>query len=277
MSNQGVVDWHIHTRYSSCCKEDYGVAEVWDAAEQAGLAGAGLSDHSNYPSFNANFVRSQREDIMNFGFQDNVRVGLEISIIDRKGKLGVNPKILGLLDFVMIAEHLHIARPFSEFSNVKKKILKWVESGDNVKVQDLEQRTLELMCAGMQVNNGVTILAHPWRFFLSRRIYDPLLLDLTPRLCEVAQDRGVAIEMPGTHLGILTDREQNLPFWDFVREFWRLVSRYDVRISFGSDAHRLDKIGHFENLTSALNEFGLSPRRLLTLADVPCKLAKIAK
>jgi histidinol phosphatase-like PHP family hydrolase len=175
------------------------------------------------------------------------------------------------LDFLAIAEHLHIAKPFSEFYNVKKKVAQWARAGSNSKIQDLARKALELSSAGMQVNQGVAILAHPWHFFLSRGIYNPILLDLTPRLCEVAQDRGVAIEMPASHLQILSDKEKNRPFWDFIRSFWREVSRHDVRISVGSDAHRLEDIGHFENLETALNEFGLSPRRLLMFDDIPSK------
>ncbi len=266
-----LVDWHVHTRYSSCCKEDYGVFEVGQAAEELGLAGVGITDHSNYQRHNVKFLATQRQEMVTFGMQSRIRLGLEVTILDRKGNLGVNPKALERLDFIILAEHLHIAKMFSEFHKIKEKAVQWRDEGDTEKIKDLGVQTQELMCAGLQSSSPHAILAHPWRFFLSRKIHEPSLIDLTPRLCEVAQERGIAIEMPGSHLRIWADRSQQRPDYEFIQSFWRVVSGYDVRIALGSDAHRLADLGVFPELSSAFNDFGLSPNRLLRLEDVPFK------
>lgn len=264
------VDWHVHTRYSSCCKEDYGVIEVGEAAETLGLAGVGITDHSNYQRHNVKFLERQRQEMVTFGMQSRMRLGLEVTILDRKGTLGVNPKALDRLDFIILAEHLHIAKIFSEFHNIKDKAVKWRDAGDVEKLRDLGAKTNELMIAGLRYSPPHTILAHPWRFFLSRKIYEPELLDLTPRLCEVAQERGVAIEMPGIHLKYWEARDQDRPPYEFIRSFWRIVGGFDLRIALGSDAHRLQDL-RFPDISPMFNDFGLSPKRLLCLEDVPFK------
>ncbi len=261
----------MHTKYSGCCKEDYGVFEVGESSEKRGLAGVGISDHSNYPRQNVKFLEIQRQEIITFGMQARMRLGLEVTILDRKGHLGVNPKVLNRLDFIILAEHLHIAKIFSEFYHIKDKAVKWRDAGNVEQLRDLGMKTQELTCAGLKSSPPHAILAHPWRFFLSRKIYEPVLLELTPRLCEIAQERGVALEMPGGHLKAWGNRTQQRPLYEFIRSFWRIVGGYDLRISLGSDAHRIADLGAFPDITPAFNDFGLSPKRLLGLDDVPFK------
>jgi len=270
-SNIPIVDWHVHTKYSSCCKENYGIFEVGEAADTAGLAGAGISDYSNNQHFNVKFLETQRKEMVTFGLQASMRLGLEITILDREGHLSVNPKALDQLDFVIVAEHLDVAKNFDEFHNLKKKVEHWRDAGEVAKIRDIAIKTQELMCGGMLTSPPHTILAHPWRFFLSRQIYEPTILELTPRLCEVAQERGIAIEMPGSHLKVWSDREQQHSLYEFLRSFWRLVGHYDVQIALGSDAHRIVDVGVFPEMSSAFNDLGLSPRRLLSFEDIPFK------
>jgi histidinol phosphatase-like PHP family hydrolase len=271
VSNFPFVDWHVHTRYSECCKENYGVFEVGETAEKAGLTGVGIADHSNDQQQNVKFLQTQRHEMITFGLQSRMRLGLEVTILDRQGHLGVNPKALDRLDFVLLAEHLHIAKMFNEFHGIKTKAPKWHDAGNVEKLRDLGVRTHELMCAGLQSSPPHAILAHPWRFFLSKQIFEPELLELTPRLCEIAQERGIALEMPAAHLKVWLDRDQQRPKYEFIRSFWRIVGKYDLRIALGSDAHHLEDVGACPDISPAFNDFGLSPLRLLRLDDVPFK------
>ncbi|MHA1731563.1 MAG: PHP domain-containing protein [Promethearchaeota archaeon] len=263
-NDSGVWDFHVHTKYSGCCKEDYGVVDAYHAAVARGCAGIGVSDHCNYRSFNAGFVYTQREAIERQGLGGRVLVGLEVTMLDG-GRLGIHPKYLAALDFVIIAEHLHIAKPFSKFFRVKHKIKKWYAEPSKYqrKIRDFHAKHRELYLKGIAANPR-SILAHPFRFTRTRGIFDPVLLDLGEEICEAAQLNEVAIEVHGSFLKAALGADS--PHRRFVLEFFKTCGQFDLQYSLGSDAHKLSEVGRFEGLEEALGILGVARDRIITPA-----------
>lgn len=263
-------DFHVHTHHSGCCKEDYDILDAIARARERGCAGIGVSDHCNYKRFNASFVFDQKRAITKSGLRPHARVGLEITILDPKGRLGVHPKYLEALDYYIISEHLHIAKLFSPFFRIKHKIEKWYAAPTKyqAKIRRFHARYRALTLNAIEANPR-TIFAHAYRFPRKHRVFDPVLLELAEDLADAAQAANVAIEV---HSGFLAaGLGEDTPHAAFVREFFKICTRYDLAYALGSDAHNLANVGRFPRLAEALHGLGVSPRRLITPAFFEAK------
>ncbi len=255
-------DFHVHTHYSGCCKEDYGVLEAWDQAKTNDFDGIGISDHCNYRAYNAGFIFDQKNLVEKNGLSENVKIGLEITIVDPKGRLGVHPKYLQALDFHIISEHLHIAKLFSPFYRVKHKIKRWYADPKNYqnKLRKFHANHRALYLNGIH-QHPRSILAHVFRFTRGRQIFDPVLLELGEDICEAAQTSEVAIEV---HSGFLKAALADpSPHREFVLSFFRICQKYDLYYSLGSDAHNLRNVANFEDLPNALAILGVPTKRII--------------
>lgn len=252
----------MHTKHSSCCKQDYDVLDALRAARERNCEGIGVTDHSNYARFNAGFVADQRAAVLRAGEGDRVLVGLEASIVDSRGRLGIHPKFDRLLDYKVIAEHLHVAKPFSEFHRVKHKIRKWyadpAKHAPRLRRFHAKHRLLYLNA--LKENPG-TVLAHPFRFFRSRGLLDPVLLDLAEEVAQQAQESRVAIEVHGKFLAAANGEPSS--HREFVLQMFRAFAKYDLKYALGSDAHRLERVGHFPRLEEALRVLGVPAERVV--------------
>jgi histidinol phosphatase-like PHP family hydrolase len=266
-------DFHIHTKYSSCCKEDYVLTDAYKKAKERGYEGIGVSDHCNFKSYSApsKFLMTQKNAITSNNLTDQLLLGLEITIVDRKGNLGVNPKYLKMLDYYIISEHVHIAKLFSEYYNMKQKFRTIITSGTKpYLIPTYIQSVQELVVNGIK-KNPHSINAHIWRFPRNVGYYSTELLDKTDLILEQLQNSAVAFELHNSFFSYfqLTQEESNTihtknlssihkSFHEtlvdpkrFVQELLKKASKYDIFYSLGSDAHKINDIGRFGSMQSA--------------------------
>lgn len=287
-----MFDFHIHTKYSGCCKEDYNVIDAYNKAEDRGYTGIGVSDHCNYKGYRApgKFLIEQRKQISLNGLTDKVKLGLEITILNRKGDLGVKPKYLEKLDYYIISEHVHIAKLFSHFYRIKKKTKKRLKAGKKLDKIEKSIHEIATMVVNGAMRNPNTINAHLWRFPRNVNFLSTLVLEQTPRILEALQNSRVAFELHSGIVGMLmlTDEESDqlheknlkeihpdfhellLPPKEFGAELLKMMKKYDLKYALGSDAHRLNQVGrigknnHADSVKKYLASIGINEKELVT-------------
>ena len=174
-------DFHIHTEYSGCSRKHgrYSYNDVADHIRNVGLDGFGVSDHCNYRAYKPNFLKIQKEQQKLRQLEDTGLVGLEVTILNRKGDLGLHPRYRKLVDYIIISEHSHIAKIGSEFYNTKKKVRSWIEK-DYLqylpRIEDIIKKLVELQVKGIS-RNSRSILAHVFHFPFNLRIVPPIIYE----------------------------------------------------------------------------------------------------
>ncbi|MHA1341262.1 MAG: PHP domain-containing protein [Promethearchaeota archaeon] len=293
MNEMRFFDLHVHTKYSSCCKQDYNLIDAYYKARDRGYAGIGISDHCNYKSYRkpAFFLREQKDLINKNKLNDKILLGLEISIINHKGDLGVNLEYLKMLDFYIISEHCHLSKPFSEFFRIKNKFKNWIQNYGSKKIEKIHgfiDYMGELMINAIK-RNPKTILAHIWRFIRNRGFYTSYTYSLTEKIMESLQENEVALEIHSSmaHLLMLSKQESEeiyekitnnvhfslkediIPPKEYIEEIFKISKKYDIFYSFGSDAHRIEDIGKIgkikdaKSLPNLLKIIGISERKII--------------
>ncbi len=269
-------DLHIHTKYSGCCKEDYDYTDVADQIPSE-FDGFGVSDHCNYSRFKPSFLVSHRKQQDVLDLRGTGLVGLEITILNTKGDIGANPKYLSQLDYYLISEHVHIAKLFSEFFRVKKKMRKHLRTPErsHSKIRKTIINVAELMKAGIRANPN-TILAHIWRFPRNVDYIDAYMLERTEEICDLALANEVAIELHRSFFMSLQNpkapkTQGGYSSFEFADFLFRLLQKHQVKLALGSDAHRLGHVGRLENWQEVLAKYNISERRFVTTDDLKHK------
>jgi histidinol phosphatase-like PHP family hydrolase len=271
-----IFDYHIHTKYSSCCKQDYNYLDVWKKIQEFGLDGFGTSDHSNYKSYNASFVYEQFKMQKENHLENKGLVGLEISIISKKGTLGVDPKILRDIDYKIISEHVHIAKPFSGFFTFKahfQKLMKNYPKNEN-KIKKEFDNLLKLELNGIK-NHPKSILAHIFRFPVNHGYFFNFLYDRVDQILETLQASNVALELHSSYVGGIAltndqaeeqkkggDPESNrFTFYEYLT---KRIKDYSLKFALGSDAHRLDNLKPKSEWQDFLQKINVHESQLVT-------------
>ena len=210
------MDLHTHTIASghgySTLKENI------EAAQEAGLAYLGLSEHAPampggpHPFFFANYKCIPRE----YGSL-RLLCGVEANIMDYEGSLDLEQGILQRMDYVIASMHVVCVKPGSREENTRASI-----------------------CA-MQ-NPFVTILGHPddSRYPLD---YEELV--------KAAKRERVALEVNNSSLKPQNVRQNGR---ENIRTMLRLCKKYDVPVLLGTDSHISCMVGHFEEALAVLGE-----------------------
>jgi histidinol phosphatase-like PHP family hydrolase len=259
-------DFHIHTRHSSCCKEAYGYPEVFQKISELGFDGFGVADHSNYTGFNASFIDEHRKYQKSLHAEQKGLVGLEISITNQNGDLGVHPKFLQQLDYFIIAEHVHIAKPLSGYFTFKARMLKWMADYPNseAKINRGLEKLLDLELNAIR-RYPHSILAHIFRFPVNNHFVTPKIFEMTERILEALQANEVALELHSNFLHgyFLDDAAASKHHWhtdasirDFYRNLAHRIHKYTLKFALGSDAHKLTSLhpkSEWEKLLTAIN------------------------
>ncbi|MBD3352642.1 MAG: PHP domain-containing protein, partial [Candidatus Lokiarchaeota archaeon] len=246
-----MFDFHIHTKYSGCSRKhgEYDLIEAFNEVKSRGYDGMGVSDHCNYKSYKkpANFLTTQRNKIQDQNLVGTLLLGLEITIINKKGDLGANPKYLDRLDYYIISEHCHLSKLFSEFFRLKKKFVKWIRDGKEAKLKKTADYITDMTVNAVQ-RNPYSILAHIWRFTRGRGYYSPYTLDKTEEIIESLQNTPVAFELHNSmiHTLMLSDEEdrkrhqlilkkvapnlhnQILSPKKYMEEVFKIAKKYDI-------------------------------------------------
>lgn len=288
-----MFDFHIHTKYSSCSAKHglYDLIQAYHTVREHGFDGMGVSDHCNYKRYSApsRFLIEQRQLIKSNNLSDSLLLGLEISIINKKGDLGINPNYLKLLDYYIISEHCHLNRLFSEFYHLNNKFIKWVADGNDYKIHETIDFLTELMINSIN-RNPYSIFAHIWRFTRHRAYYSTTTLEKTDMILDALQSKNVALELHASMISALTkSKKEDQELFEaikskispklhdsiisprqYIEEIIKRSLKYSLFYAIGSDAHQIKNIGQFGNINNAdwlksfLIDLGIKETKLVT-------------
>jgi histidinol phosphatase-like PHP family hydrolase len=267
-------DFHIHTKFSSCCKQYYFYPDIWPRIKESGLDGFGVCDHSNYRSFNASFVLEQKKQQKDLHLEQTGLVGLETSIVNRRGDLGVNPKLLPSLDYLILAEHVHVAKPFSGFFTFKAHMLKLMQDYPHteLKINKGLDKLLELELNGIRRNHR-TIFAHILRFPVHLGFITPKVLEMTDIILESLQTYEIALELHSSFKNGFNISPEKMKVSQFksdysMHEFFHHLAHrmrsYSLRYALGSDAHNLAHLYSKIKWQAFLEQIGVVESQLIT-------------
>jgi histidinol phosphatase-like PHP family hydrolase len=273
-------DYHVHTSASHCCKERYGPIDAWNAARERGIEHVGITDHD--VPFKNGYLHAHERAVKG---KVGLLLGLEVSIRDGQGRIQVAKRDLALLDYVLLAEHVHIMPTWTFLRKGHKAFAAWWrDPAEQHLVEKYYERHSRMTCMALE-RNRVDVLAHPWRFPWHQGILDKASLQATERVVSKAVEKGVRIEVsrviidlvrremePGTGRPVdlsafqpwkgSLEHEVLLPA-AFFRAYFEMCQQLGATFTLGSDAHKLADIGAFGNIDGFLVATGLREKNIV--------------
>jgi len=246
------TDFHIHaTRYRlGESREEMSVAAIARRCEEHALSAVGIVEHLNRsPKHPLKCMDTLAEEFVTVSSELSLFLGAEVDIEDEQGTVTASSETVERLGlhFVLAAVH-----------------------GLNARLDSIEayiEYYHRALMATVERVDFVDVIAHPWtaRQPLARqgisdecpigRIPDSYLLEFV----EALADRDKAIEI---------NRKAHKDFDDpSYRRFLTVLRDRGVRISLGSDAHRMDAIGTTFAADRFLQEIDFPPEQIWTPGD----------
>ncbi|MBD3182191.1 PHP domain-containing protein [Candidatus Poribacteria bacterium] len=238
-------DYHVHTKLSYCHEGELTVDNLLSAAKEKGLRGFAITDHTSHLYFERKIIFShehlrnysifldaigtERDNFVNYLdmlelYKDqNVLTGTETDA-DLNGELIFDWRYRDRVDILMGGVHW---LPCLDDSFDSKTFL--------VQFMDTTMALLE---------NGIDILAHPTRLFRARNVNIPS--EVVPMIVKKAKEKGTAIEL-NSHNQL-----------DMAGLFVRPCIEEGVKLSVGTDTHRLYELGGFSYHRELLSKFGIT-------------------
>ncbi|MFX0101037.1 MAG: PHP domain-containing protein [Candidatus Hodarchaeota archaeon] len=273
-------DFHVHTHYSGCCKETYGIKEAWNAARERGVETLGISDHD--VPFKNQHLKKQRVIVSEL---ENVMLGLEVSIRDGNGKIMVSRENLELLDYFLISEHIHIMPSWTLMKKGRKNFTSWWKNPqERYKIEKFYKKHAMMTFKALE-RNKPDILAHPWRYPWHGGILDKATLDVYEKVLQKAAKLGVRIELSRSVMNlVISDIEgrgvksiniEEFPSWkgemdhelmqplEFFKRYAKNCLANGVEFSLGSDAHKLAEIGNFPNIDNFIKVLDIPENKIV--------------
>ncbi|MFX0103576.1 MAG: hypothetical protein ACFFCS_28700 [Candidatus Hodarchaeota archaeon] len=240
-----------------------------------GLDGFGTSDHSHYRWQDVSFLKKQKKQQHALHLEGTGLVGLEATILNRGGDLGVHPRYLDLVDYMIISEHVHKSMPFSEFYNTKRKVRKWIAKDYDFYLPKInriinDSTTLKLNAIK---RNPRSIFGHVFNFPLGVRIIPPILYERLDDVLEAMQSAEVALELHHSHINAYNLSKQDADAWraagdsnvqEFIHKMFHRAKDYSLHFSLGSDAHRLTDIFPKQKWQAFIKQVNISESQLIT-------------
>ena len=210
------ADYHTHTIYSD------GKTTIQENVEQAikiGLKTIGISDHGykhmgfgvkyeNYPK-----IREEIDRLQEKYKQIKILMGIECNILDDKGNIDIDDKIMSYMDYVMAG--YHFGSTPKNLRGVKNHIFNYIKP---LKNYEIDYNTRALINA--MKNNDLFILTHPG---------DKGNVDIE-EIAKVAKQTDTVLE--------INERHHNLTYEQLLK-----VKHFDIKYVISSDAHKKDAIG----------------------------------
>jgi histidinol phosphatase-like PHP family hydrolase len=274
-------DFHIHSKYSRCCKENYTYKDIWERIQECELDGFGVSDHSHNKIYTRpeKFIPKYKKSQKELQLEQKGLVGLEVSIYNLEGDLGIHPKVIELLDYIIFSEHVHKAKPFTGIYRLKSKVRHLLEN-----IQENEAKILKEVdnVIDMQIRtllkyndivNGPKILAHIFKFpqnvgYLPQKIFDRL-----DEVLEALQNTNTALEIHKSHFikyyssdAVAAKRivAGENTHKDFIHYLFKRAKNYNIKYALGSDAHRLREIKTKKQWKDFLQDLNITEKELIT-------------
>ncbi|MEX2683763.1 MAG: hypothetical protein Q6373_019465 [Candidatus Sigynarchaeota archaeon] len=275
-----ISDYHVHTSASHCCKEHYGPIDAWNVARDRGIEYLGITDHD--VPFKNGYLQSHERTVVG---KAGLLLGLEVSIRDEHGRIQVAKRDLKRLDYVLLAEHVHIMPTWMFLRRGRKAFAAWWrDPAKQHLVEKYYKRHARMTCLALE-RNRVDVLAHPWRFPWHQGILDKASLQTTEQVIRKAIEKDVKIEISRAVLNLVRhdvdqveERLANLsafPPWSgdqeheimppvaFFRSYFEMSQQLGATFTLGSDAHKLADIGQFGGIDEFLLATGLREKNII--------------
>ncbi|MBN2154247.1 MAG: PHP domain-containing protein [Candidatus Lokiarchaeota archaeon] len=277
---KAISDYHVHTSASHCCKEHYGPADAWDAARDRGIEHLGITDHD--VPFKNGYLAAHERAVTG---KEGLLLGLEVSIRDGQGRIQVAKRDLERLDYVLLAEHVHIMPTWTFLRRGRKAFSSWWrDPSKRHLVEKFYDRHSRMTCLALE-RNRVDVLAHPWRFPWHQGLLDKASLQATERVVSAAVGKGVRVEVSRIVITMVlreVEHEQgraaeptDLPPWKgdleheimapaaFFRSYFEMCRQLGAEFTLGSDAHKLADVGRFGDVDAFLLATGLREKDIV--------------
>ncbi len=223
-------DFHIHTRYSDgACSH----LEIAEAAQAKGLEAIAYTDHG--PQLSVGILREKLDQMLqdvSLARTDSdlpVFASIEANVINEGGDLDVSEGLIKRLDFLTAG--IHVIETPSCVDTPHEYLARAIKSIER---------------------NKIDVLSHP--FFFNSDLLSGLSRQEIEDFADLAASRGVAMEVSAKY---------KVPGDSFLK----LCLKKGVKLSIGSDAHRLNEVGRIDWALSALSRVG-AKREDLILDDV---------
>lgn len=240
-----IFDLHTHTVYSSHGHGKGTIEENVTAARKKGLKRIGISDHGpDHILFGVkeeNYFRIRQEvERLKLKYKDiEILLGIEANIINQSGKLAVSKEQAAMFDYIMAGYHFGTIGESAGRSLFTHCMNLFDGAGQGKKAKTTNTK---LVIQALE-NNQITVLTHPG---CKGEIF-------VKEVAEVCARRGTLMEINNSH-GKL-DAEQ-------LKE----AAKTDVQFIIGSDAHRPENIGGFENALAEARKAKIDLGRIVNLA-----------
>ena len=249
-------DNHIHTVYSGHAESAMTISNIIKKSEQAGLTQIAITEHSFDwhlgPAGNIKLIKKELADIST---DIHVSVGMEIDPdMENPGCLHFENFDRDELFPVLVGFHGYpgISKGWFEKINFTRR--------DKNRIYSRWFKIVEKLIE----NPRVDVLAHLGRIIMQNDITDEFsgrMLRDFENIALAAKQYNVAFEINETLLA-------NMPTEKLQKSYKNVLSimlENDVKISIGSDAHVLDKIGKFDYVLEFIKHSNIGINNLLTI------------
>ncbi|HME51176.1 MAG TPA: hypothetical protein VKM55_03080 [Candidatus Lokiarchaeia archaeon] len=269
-------DNHVHTKYSACCHEHYDLREIARIHESKGFSYTCVSDHVHSDTDGAFLTEHARarQDLTADGFALPIFLGIEASIVNFDGHLPLD-SVAGTPDYIMCSDHwIPSTRITMDDLPGSARIVKEMHDNDPGQLRILYENVASMYVNAMS-SNKIDILAHPFDTFMRIGNFDGQLLDYFGVVCEICQEKGVAVEINNKtverQFDLFTNNEplhdDCLPPAEFYMRLMKIPLDYDVAFSTGSDAHVVRDIGVLDHAANFIEQLKIPEQKIFSLAS----------
>lgn len=232
------ADYHTHTIYSD------GKTTIKENVEQAikqGLEIIGISDHGyKHMGFGVKYEKYPyiREEIdkLQEQYKDiKILMGIECNILDDKGSIDIDERILSFVDYVMAG--YHFGSTPKNIRGLKNHAFNYIKP---LKNKEIDYNTKALINAMKQ--NDLFILTHPG---------DKGYVNIE-EIAKVAVKTNTVLE--------INERHHNLTYDQLIR-----IKDYDLKYVISSDAHKKEHIGVVDNAISRAIKANVPKERIINV------------
>lgn len=248
-----LVDYHVHSPFAYC-QQNMNMQMSIDLANEMGLAGLTLLDHSGQLYFNEKTFWGAF--FMTEGIEYTEGIDVRMPAFLELAKQYCPPAYLGFEIDCDYSGNPVIRPDDLEHAQVRVGAIHWLA--------ELRKPEPDIDLAGDEMlyrlsiflKNRIHILAHPFRLFKKT---PRLPKNMIPRLASVLRENGVAAE-------VSFHGQETSP------EFVKGMVEAGVKLSFGSDSHNLYEVGKFNPHLKLMKQCGYTDSDLKEiLIDVPKK------
>lgn len=271
-------DHHIHTQYSRCCHEKYDLGTIVDKLFSMNFPYFCVSDHIHWKEeddwYFPEHVKKATK-LIQAGLEYPIFLGSEITILDLKGTLPNQNNSKDHVNYIIMGDH------FIPTTNItmddisgSKKILKKMIEKDEFEVNDLIIKIRDMYINAIKLNKP-NVLVHPFSTLIRCGFTHHKLLDIFDSICETCQDCQTALELNRAELNRaylenqkpVSNNDNLINLNEFYDLLIATMKKYDVKISFGSDAHQVVDIGDLSLAIQTFERFNFPKNRVLNFLN----------